>query len=529
MTATFNLADLFEMTADAVPDRLALVAGDARLNYRELDERATRFGNHLRLLGLEPGSHVALLGWNSDAWMVAMLGAYKARLAVVNVNYRYTRPEVVDLLVDAEARVLVADSALFADLESVRDAVPTVTHLISFDARCSAAELGFADVLERASPSRDFGPRSGDDPYLLYTGGTTGRPKGVVWRSEDLFFASLAGSGDDGQPLTRPEQVAERLVPDSAPWLVTSPLMHGNGQWNSLRPLLDGSGVVLWTGRRFDASGIARLIAEERAFLLVLVGDGMAVPFLEAIEGDDTIDLGSLRVIASGGAILSPTNKERLQRRLPGCRIVDGFGASETGSGGVMVGGGSGLPRFTMTPDVAVLDSDLAPVAPGQTGLLARRGHIPLGYWNDPLKTAATFPTDRSGTRWAVPGDEARLESDGTVVLLGRGSTSINTGGEKVHPEEVANAIKTHPAVSDAIVVGVPDQRWGQAVAAVVTVVDGEHAPSVEQLRDHVSAHLASYKAPRHVVVVDGIDYTAQGKPDITWARDVATKRVGRH
>jgi fatty-acyl-CoA synthase len=309
--------------------------------------------------------------------------------------------------------------------------------------------------------------------------------------------------------------------------------MHGNGQWNSLTPLLTGRGVVLWTGHRFDAAAVAQLVTEERPQVLVLVGDGMGLPFVDAVEAasPNGFDLSSVAVIASGGAIMSPSVKRRLQKLMPGVLVVDGFGASETGTSGTLVGdGGDGSPRFNVRADTAVLDDDLRPVEPGSgtVGRMARRGRIPIGYWNDPDKTAATFPVDADGTRWAIPGDLAVHEADGTIRLLGRGSSCINTGGEKVHPEEVESALKSHPAIRDAFVVGVPDARFGEQVTAVITL-QGETAtaPAVDELRDFLRPTLAGYKAPRQVVVVPSLQYTPQGKPDFKWAREIAKARVG--
>jgi fatty-acyl-CoA synthase len=525
----FNLADLFEIAADGVPDRSAIVGGDVRRTYRQLEERSTRFGQFLLASGCRAGEHIAILGWNSVAWVEAMLGAYKARLAVVNVNYRYTRGEVVHILNDSESVVLVGDADVLDDLPEVIAEVPSLRQIVTLGGDTSAVEaVEFEAALASASPERGFGDRSPDDKYILYTGGTTGRPKGVVWRAEDLFFAALGGGNVGGPPIERPEQLVDYFADGWSPWVVTSPLMHGNGQWNTFVPLLAGRGVALWTARRFDGAAIARLAARERAQLVVLVGDGMAIPFLDAIEDDESVDLSSVAVIGSGGAMLSSASKERLAERLPGCLIVDGFGASETGGGGAMIGtGGGGLPRFSMADFIKVLDDDLRPVRPGEVGRLARRGHIPLGYWNDPEKTAAAFQTDAEGVRWSVPGDMACLEDDGTVTLLGRGSTCINTGGEKVYPEEVADAIKTHPNVADAIVVGVPDERWGQAVVAVVASTH-EPAPDLEDLKQHLQPLLAGYKAPRRVVQVHVIHYTPQGKPDIKWAEAAARSAFGR-
>lgn len=519
---TFNLADLFEIAADAVPDRTALVAGERRLSYAELDQRATRVGRHLVEAGVGPGDHVAVLSWNRAEWLESMLGAFKARAVPVNVNYRYVEAELAYLLSDAAAVALVAERPFADAIERIRPELPKLHHVLVIDD-------GYEDAVAGASPERAFRPRSGDDRYLLYTGGTTGAPKGVEWRSEDLFFAALSGGNPGGVPIDQPEDL-RAVIPDAPqPWLVTSPLMHGNGQWNSLTPLLTGRGVVLWTEHRFDAAAVARLVTEERPQVLVLVGDGMALPFVDAVAAaPERFDLTSVAVIASGGAILSPSVKRRLIELMPGCLIVDGFGASETGTSGTLVGdGGDGSPRFSVRADSAVLDDDLRPLAPGSgvVGRLARRGRIPLGYWNDAEKTARTFPTDADGTRWAIPGDLAVHEADGTVRLLGRGSSCINTGGEKVHPEEVEAVLKSHPQVRDAFVVGVPDDRFGERVAAVITV-RGDDAPDVDEIRSFLRPLLAGYKAPRQVVVAPSLQYTPQGKPDFRWAKEIAQSTV---
>jgi fatty-acyl-CoA synthase len=346
-------------------------------------------------------------------------------------------------------------------------------------------------------------------------------PKGVLWRQEDIFLGAMTSLVDPAGPA----DALDAIVPDRAPWLVTSPLMHGNGQWNSLRPLLAGNGVSLWTQRHFDPEGVIRQAAADRAQLVVLIGDGMARPFAETLRAlvseGEAPDLSSVAAIASGGAILSPVVKQELVELLPDTLIVDGFGASETGGNGALVGtGDGGAPRFQMKPDTAVLDDDNRPMEPGTgiTGRLARTGHIPLGYHKDPVKTAATFPTDDQGRRWAVPGDAARLEADGTITVFGRGSNCINTGGEKVFPEEVEAKIKAHPEVLDAFVLGRPDERFGQRVAAVIARRPGSE-PALDDVRAFLREHLAGYKLPREAVFVDAMSYTGPGKPDYRWAR----------
>ncbi len=527
---TFNLADLFEIAVDAVPDRLAVVAGDARPTYGELDGRANQVAAHLVAAGLRPGEHVAVLAMNRIEWIEVFLGAFKARLVPLNLNFRYTADELRYVIADGDAAAIVVERSFLPLLEQFRGDVPQLRHVVVLDDGADEplpdGAVAYEAALAAQSAERVPTERSADDRYVLYTGGTTGAPKGVVWRGEDLFFAALAGGNPGGAPIATPGELADRLVTERQPWLVTSPMMHGNGQWNSMVPLLTGRGVVLWTGRRFDAAAIAEIAAAERAFLLVLVGDGMAVPMVDVLDERGTDGLDSIRMITSGGAPLAPSTKQRLAELLPNATVVDGFGASELGSSGRMVGRGEGAsPRFTVTADTAVLDDELRPVAAGEVGKLARRGHVPLGYLKDDAKTRATFPVDADGVRWAIPGDLARLEADGTVTLLGRGSTCINTGGEKVHPEEVAVALKSHPAVSDAVVVGVPDDRFGQCVAAVVATRDGSTV-DLDELRDHLRPILAGYKAPRQLVVVEAIVYTAQGKPDLRWAADVAAANI---
>ncbi len=534
----FNLADLFEIVAATVPDRLALVAGDERRTYRGLDERASRVAHHLQVAGVRAGEHVAVYAWNRAEWLEAKLGIYKARAAVINVNYRYVPDELGYLLDNSDAVAVLFERGFAPRLLEARGAAPALRHFVVLDdgsddaeSAAAVAALGavpYEEALADASPDRDFDPRSADDPYILYTGGTTGLPKGVVWRSEDIFFAALGGGGFGQPPIQTPEELAERVAPDRAPTVgvVNAPMMHGGGQWVTFISLFGGNTTVLNCDHHYDGAAVLRLAARERANSIMVVGDAMARPLADALATPGAhFDLPALASIGSGGAILSKAVKEELRARLPGVTVTDSFGASETGAAGTVMDfhGPAAGPRFTIGDFVTVLDEEGRRVEPGsgQVGRLARRGHIPLAYYKDEAKTAATFVTDPDGVRWVVPGDNATIEADGTLNLLGRGSGCINTGGEKVYPEEVEAALKAHPEVFDAVVVGVADDRLGQRIAAIVTPRD-DAQPSLEELQTFVRTKLAGYKVPRQLQLTDTIPRTPVGKPDYRWAKRLA-------
>ena len=527
----FNLADLYEIVADAVPDRLALVAGDRRLTYGQLDERANRFAHHLLDHGVEPGDKVAIYSWDRAEWVEAMLGTYKARAVPVNVNYRYVADETRYILDNSDAVVVVHERAFSPLVATIRADLPMLRHAVVLEdgSDASADAIPYEDALAATSPARDFEPRSADDLYLLYTGGTTGVPKGVMWRAEDIFFAALGGGGFGQPPIAKPEELAERIRAEDARAIpmVNAPMMHGGGQWMAFINLYAGGTVVLNCDRHFDPDSIWRTVERERCNSVMVVGDAMGRPLAEALAAPGaSYDTSSVIVVGSGGAILSPAVKEQLRAQLPNAMVMDSFGASETGAAGSVFDtqGPAAGPRFTMGEFMTVLDDDLLPVAPGSgvVGHLARRGHIPLGYYKDDEKTAATFVTAADGARWVVPGDFAMVEADGTITLLGRGSVCINSGGEKVYPEEVEAALKAHPDVFDAVVVGVPDDRYVERVAAIVQSRPGAE-PSLEELQDHARAKLAGYKLPRQLVLTEAIPRTPVGKPDYRAAKKLAT------
>jgi acyl-CoA synthetase (AMP-forming)/AMP-acid ligase II len=527
----FNIADLFEHSADRHAHREAVVAGGERRTFAALEERANRLAHHLTDAGVRPGDHVAVYGYNSADWVESMLAVYKVRAACVNVNFRYVADELVYLLDQARPTALIFQRRFSEQVGRVGPRVPSLRHLVvTEDGTTGSAVPGavtYADALASGSPGRDFGPRSGDDRYLLFTGGTTGLPKGVLWRQEDVVFA-LGGGIDlfSGERADRPEQLVGAAGTEPITMFPIAPLMHGATQWALLQNLWRGSRTVLTA--TFDAAAVWRLVEEEQVNALMVTGDAMAIPLIEALEEPGTAyDTSALVAISSSAALFSPSLKERFIERL-GVLVTDGVGASESGASGVGISAKGqndtspgGITTIRAISDAVVLDDRLQPAPPGTIGLLARKGNIPLGYLNDPVKTAEVFRTGPDGIRYSIPGDYARVEEDGRITLLGRGSATINSGGEKIFTEEVESAVKEHPGVYDAIVVGVPHERWGQTVAVVIQPRGG-WAPSLAEIQEHCRTRIAGYKLPRVLRTVTHTVRTPTGKPDLTWALSVA-------
>ena len=539
-TRHYNFADLFELAADKVPDRVAIIDKRRQITYRDLDERSTRFAHALQAAGVKAGDHVGILATNCIEWVEAMYGVYKIRARVVNVNFRYVEEEMRYLFDNSDLVALVYQREYGPIVAASRDAQPKLQHFFRIewdgsDADDSALDpIEFEAAIASGSPERDFGERSDDDVYLLYTGGTTGMPKGVMWRQEDVYYA--LGGGIDAmtsERVTSPHTASDKIDASAPGGLVSlpiPPLMHGAGQFSIFRVTCEGNTAVIVD--KFDAEDVWRLVGKHKINMIGVTGDAMARPLADALEQmKDDVDLSSLFSFSSTAAIFSQTVKEQLTELLPdGLVMSDAIGSTESGMNGIRLVQKGDAPKEGITTvlasaDTVVLDDDLTPLEPGtgKVGRLARGGNIPLGYYNDPEKTAATFLTDKQGRRWSIPGDYALLEADGRITLLGRGSVSINSGGEKIYPEEVEGALKSHPDVFDVLVVGVPDERWGQRVAALLQP-RGDKTPTLEELQEHCRGKIAGYKVPRELILVAEVPRLPNGKPDYRRAKDQAAE-----
>ncbi|WP_433794938.1 acyl-CoA synthetase [Actinoplanes sp. CA-252034] len=514
-----NIADLFEHAVDAFADRVAVACGEREITYAELEETANRLAHFLQSRGVGKGAHVGLYAGNSIEAVVAMIAVYKLRAVVVNVNYRYVENELQYLFSDASLVALIHDRRFSPRVQAVTTDMRAIVALPDGSSP-EIPDISYADALTAGSSKRDFEERSGDDLYLLYTGGTTGYPKGVIWRHEDVW--RVLGGGIDfmsGIPLE--DEWAQSRRGDEMPPMTRfclAPLIHGNAQWAALAALFAGDTVVFLP--HFDADEVWRTVERRKVNVIVLIGDAMARPIIEAYLAGDH-DGSTLMAISSSAALFSPSVKRQYLQALPDVMVTDAVGSSETGFAGIGIvadvdGGAVDGPRVMPGPDTIVIDEHGRRAGPGVIGRLARGGHVPLGYYKDPEKTAALL-TEVDGVRYAIPGDLARLEDDGTITLLGRGNTCINTGGEKVFPEEVEGALKAHPDVFDALVIGAADDLLGQRVVALVQPRPGT-APDLGELDTHVRQRIAGYKAPRGVWLVDRINRTISGKADYRWA-----------
>jgi acyl-CoA synthetase (AMP-forming)/AMP-acid ligase II len=528
----YNIADLFEHAVDAFPDRKAVACGDEQRTFAELDARANQLAHHLAAHGVGTGSHVGLCMRNRIEAVEAMLAVYKLRAVLININFRYTATEIRYVLDNADV-VAVLHERQFAP--AIDEAVPgtQVQHVVSVDDDSGAVFAGvdYETALAEGKPERDFEERSGDDLYILYTGGTTGRPKGVMWRHEDVW-RTLGGGVNfvTGEPLENEWAQSEMgKITGGLTRLALAPLIHGNAQWAALMALFAGDPVVFLP--HFDPHEAWQAVEKHKVNVIVLIGDAMARPIIEAYKNapsDKQYDASSVFAVSSSAALFSQSVKNQYLELLPNAVITDAIGSSETGFMGIGMitkdsEQGVGGPRVNASKDCIVVDENNRPIPPGsdQIGLLARGGYVPLGYYKDPEKTARLF-IEVDGKRYTVPGDFARHEADGTITLLGRGNTCVNTGGEKVFPEEVEEALISHPDVFDVLVIGVPDERLGQRVAAVVEARPGT-SPTFEELSAHARTTIAGYKVPKSIWFVDKVQRLATGKADYRWAKEYAT------
>ncbi|MGE2834302.1 acyl-CoA synthetase [Mycobacterium sp. SMC-4] len=533
-----NIADLAEHAIDAVPDRVALISGDETLTYAELEEKANRLAHYLLDQGIKKDDKVGLYCRNRIEIVVGMLGIIKAGAILVNVNFRYVEGELKYLFDNSDMVALIHERRYADRVANVLPETPAVkTVLVIEDGTDEDYQryggVEFDEALAQGSPERDFGPRSEDDIYLLYTGGTTGFPKGVMWRHEDIYRVLFGGTDfATGEPIADEYGLAKQAV-ENGPMVryPIPPMIHGATQSATWMALFAGQTTLLVP--EFDPEEVWRTIEKHKVNLLFFTGDAMARPLLDVLlahqEEGKQYDLSSLFLLASTAALFSTSLKEKFLELLPNRIITDSIGSSETGFGGssVVAKGQShtGGPRVTIDKNVVVIDDDGNEVKPGSgvRGVIAKRGHIPVGYYKDEKKTAETFRTIK-GVRYAIPGDYATVEEDGSVTMLGRGSVSINSGGEKIYPEEVEAALKGHPDVFDALVVGVPDPRFGQHVAAVVQPREGTR-PTLAELDAHVRKEIAGYKVPRSLWYVDEVKRSPAGKPDYRWAKDTTEER----
>jgi 3-oxocholest-4-en-26-oate---CoA ligase len=529
-----NIADLAEHAIDAVPDRVALICDDEQLTYAQLEEKANRLAHYLIDHGVKKDDKVGLYCRNRNEIVIAMLGIIKAGAILVNVNYRYVEGELRYLFDNSDMVALVHERQYSDRVANVLPDTPNVKTILvvedgSDDDFQRYGGVEFYSAIAQGSPERDFGERRADDIYLLYTGGTTGFPKGVMWRHEDIYRVLFGGTDFATGEFVKDEYDLAKAAAANPPMIryPIPPMIHGATQSATWMAIFSGQTTLL--APEFDADEVWRTIHDHKVNLLFFTGDAMARPLLDALIKDNDYDLSSLFLLASTAALFSPSIKERLLELLPNRVITDSIGSSETGFGGTSIvvkdAPHSGGPRVTIDHRTVVLDEDGNEVKPGSgvRGFIAKKGNIPVGYYKDEKKTAETFKTI-NGVRYAIPGDYAQVEEDGTVTMLGRGSVSINSGGEKIYPEEVEAALKGHPDVFDALVVGVPDARYGQHVAAVVQARAGSR-PTLSELDSFVRSEIAGYKVPRSLWLVDEVKRSPAGKPDYRWAKEQTEAR----
>ncbi|BBZ78394.1 acyl-CoA synthetase [Mycolicibacterium anyangense] len=548
--ASFDLSTVFHTVATTLPDNRVLVWRDLDLTYAQMDARIDGVAHYLvaqglgchterdQLQGHQSGQdHVGLYLRNGNEYLEAMVAGYRARVAPFNINYRYVEEELLYLLTDSGAKALVYAAEFAPHVASIRDQLPDLQLLIQV-ADDSGNELlpgavDYESIVSTPEPAGGMPTPTGDDLYILYTGGTTGMPKGVLWRQHDIFMSAMGGRPFmGGGDLNSYSDLAEQARTNAGvrSLLLLPPLMHGAAQWGVYNTISTGGWVALPDNvKHLDPKGVLRLAERERVLSIPLVGDAMARPLLDEIV-TGAYDLSGLFVMTNGGAPLSPTVRDQLLEALPNIMVMDAVGSSESGAQMTTVatkGAGAKAATFTALADTTVVSEDFTRVLqPGDgEGWLARRGYVPLGYLGDAEKTARTFPTI-DGIRWSIPGDRANLLADGQIELLGRDSVTINSGGEKIFAEEVERAVASHPAVYDVVVAGRPSQRWGSEVVAIVQFAEGKSATD-DELEQACSQHIAHYKLPKAFIRTDKVVRSPAGKADYRWAKAVAAESLG--
>ena len=539
----FNAADIFEGVVDRVPDREAIVHGSTRLTYKQLDARSNKAANALKKLGIKKGSHIGIYAFNCVEWLEIMLGAYKLCAIPININYRYVEEELKYLIDNADMEAIFYHKQFSNKLKNIKSHLPLLKDFVCIEDNSGEDDVidksfNFEDLIANEDESRLDVDRSGDDKYILYTGGTTGMPKGVVWRMEDVLM-TLGGGIDavTGEKYPTPEAFADKCLQDQTIALALAPFMHGGAQWQSFNSFFSGWKLIINDQVSFDADYVWEVVAKEKVMNLTIMGDAMGRPLCDALPRaiEKGLDLSSLFVLSSTASVFSASIKDTILEYLPNLFLIDAVGSSETGATGVNIhtkdgklkdsGGG---PKFTKPNFSEILNLDTKEVIPPSDtetiGYLARKGHVPVAYYKDEEKSKKTF-IEVGGVRYSIPGDMAKYEEDGQMTLLGRGSVSINSGGEKIFPEEVEMALKAHPNIFDCLVVGVKDDRWGQKVVAVIQRRENDEL-SLDDIKDVASKYIASYKMPKEIVFSELIERAPSGKPNYQWAQEFANSKL---
>jgi fatty-acyl-CoA synthase len=535
-----HFASLWEAISDSIPDEGAIVTGSVRRSWSEYEGRAARLAQALGEAGLGPDSKIGLYLWNANEYLESQFAGMKIRGVPININYRYLDDELLYLLENSDAEALIFHRSLGDRVARVKDRAKGVKLWVEVDdgGESVPGAVAYEDVIASHDPAPRIA-RSPTDMYMLYTGGTTGMPKGVMYEMGAVVQGFIAlGFPPLGLGIPKPDEIPElaaRLWADGSGVvsIPACPLMHGTGMWlGAMIPHIAGARVTLLEERAFDAKALWRKVEEERATQLVIVGDAFAKPMIRALEeardAGRSFDPSSVRFLISSGVMWTSEVKQALLE-WNDFILIDAIGSTEGSMGNQITtrGNKAQTAKFTMGADTRVFTEDGREVKPGsgETGMVAAGGLVPIGYYKDPKKSEATFK-EIDGIRYSFPGDWARVEADGTLTLLGRGSNCINTAGEKVYPEEVEEAVKTHPDVLDCLVVGVEDEKFGQRVTAVASLSEGADVDA-ETIREFTRSKLAGYKVPKQIFVVDRVERAPNGKADYEWARRTVAESLG--